>query len=566
MSPIIVPPRCARRFFETLALVLVCFCATAASLRASIAANGVNSTTALAYSGDASSTDLINLGRPTLASAVMTPSSPGFPGGGINDGGYGNTASNNTYFQSDVHFPATATFMLNLTFASNGYDITSIDSFMGWFSVAQAQANQDYTVEVRTVGSAGFRPLAQVKYTPFSGSGGDYETRVTVSNTASGVLATNVEAIRFIFADPGNNGTVIREIDVQGTPSATAPPATMVQSVTTFSETDNAYAGEVLANDLVNSGQSTLASFSSSTVPSLGAGGQNDGTYGLASTTGASWYQPAQLPATLTFELNTSSAPGGYAISAIRTFAGWKDGETQTCANQKYSIEYRSVGSSTWMPLETVDYSPFSTLSNTPASTRVVVSAPTGNLITHVTALRFSFQVPTRSNGTAYGTVLQEIDVVGSADLSPYFSWAASEGLNGSNGGKGQDADDDGHNNLMEHAFGTDPLSGASGALAYADGVLIARGQPIPRIAHLENGVEYRAVFCRRKDHVAAGLTYTVQFSVDLSEWVDGTDTPTVVASDSEIDAVSVSYPSLIPTVNGMEQPTFFRVSVSDIP
>ena len=419
MSPIRVRTRCARLFLQTLALVLACFFATAASLSAGITANGVNSTTALAYSAAASSTDLINNGGPTLATAVVTPSYAGFPGGGINDGGYSNTGTNNTYFQIDTHFPATATYTLNLASAPNGYDLTSIDSFMGWSTVAQAQANQDYTVEVRTVGSAGFRPLAYVKYTPFSGSGGSYETRVTVTDTTTGVLATNVEAIRFIFADPGNNGTVIREIDVQGGASATAPTAVTVQSVTDFSETDNAYAGEVLANDLGNSGQSTLVSFSSSTVPAFGAGGQNNGTYNLASTTGAAWYRggqtPAQLPATLTFELNTGSAPDGYAISAIRTFAGWKGGGSQTLANQKYSIEYRSVGSGTWSPLETVDYSPFSTLSNTPANTRVVVSAPTGHLVSNVAALRFNFQAPSRSGGANNGTLLQEIDIVGFA-------------------------------------------------------------------------------------------------------------------------------------------------------
>jgi len=183
---------------------------------------------------------------------------------------------------------------------------------------------------------------------------------------------------------------------------------------TASSQTDNAYAADVSGSDLVNSGQPSLTSFVSSVAPSFGPGGQNDGTYSLSNTAAASWYHPpAAPPATLTFELNVVDHPAGYEISAIRTYAGWKGGGTQTYANQKYTVEYRAVGSSTWSLLQSVDYSPFTSLVDTPANTKVSLTASSGLVATGVAALRFNLAVPTQSAGTNNGTVLQEIDVIG---------------------------------------------------------------------------------------------------------------------------------------------------------
>lgn len=382
------------------------------------------SPTALAYAGTPRANDLIGSSQASLATAAVSASYSGFPGTGINDGVYSNTAAANTFFQTAVHFPATAVYDLNLTTSPNGYDITSIDSFMGWATVSQRQANQNFTVEVSTVGSPGYVPLAYVDYAPFTGSGGNYETRVTLSD-GSGVLASGVDSIRFIFGDPGTagtapQGTVIREIDVLGVPSAAAPAVPAIDVVASFSAADNAYAAELNGTDLVNAGQSSLASMTSTPAPQFGAGGQNDGLYGLANTAAAAWYHPtATMPATLTFELDTAGHPAGYEISSIRSFAGWKAGGTQCYANQKYGVEYRAVGSTSWLPLKSVDYSPFSGLNNTPANTKVVLSSPSGLLATSVAALRFNLVTPTRANGVNNGTVLQEIDVIGQAVGSP---------------------------------------------------------------------------------------------------------------------------------------------------
>ncbi len=112
--------------------------------------------------------------------------------------------------------------------------------------------------------------------------------------------------------------------------------------------------------------------------------------------------------------------------------------------------------------------------------------------------------------------------------------------------------------NLQNFAFGMDPNSGASGALVFngtfgAGGTIGASGLPITRM----EGADARALFLRRKDFATAGLTYTVRFSSDLSNWQDSTDTPIVLADDGTNQIVSVPYPA------GWAAGGFFRVRVS---
>ena len=159
----------------------------------------------------------------------------------------------------------------------------------------------------------------------------------------------------------------------------------------------------------------------------------------------------------------------------------------------------------------------------------------------------------TRFSGT--GTVLAH---------SPYQLWLAGyPSLTGTASLPGADPDGDGYNNQMEFAFGTDPTTLSNGLIAYANGVITAHGLPTTSVANIANSVDYRAVFGRRKDYVAARLIYTVQFSADLNNWVSSEATPRVDASDATMDAVSVPYPLFIATSRGVEKPTFFRVTVS---
>ena len=76
------------------------------------------------------------------------------------------------------------------------------------------------------------------------------------------------------------------------------------------------------------------------------------------------------------------------------------------------------------------------------------------------------------------------------------------------------------------------------------------------------NGVDYRAVFIRRKDYLAAGLVYTPQFSANLGTWANSLIEPTVLADDGTFQAVSVPYPPFI----GGKKVRFFRMSISIAP
>ncbi|MEM0896542.1 MAG: hypothetical protein AAGJ79_06615, partial [Verrucomicrobiota bacterium] len=120
-------------------------------------------------------------------------------------------------------------------------------------------------------------------------------------------------------------------------------------------------------------------------------------------------------------------------------------------------------------------------------------------------------------------------------------------GVGDPEGGPGEDADSDGESNLIEFAFGTNPGNSASGVpeLVYAgtlagNGTLVGTGQPSLRYEALPFGVDYRLLFVRRKDFGDHGLTYTPQFSADMSTWVNGSGSVEVLADDGEHEIVSI--------------------------
>jgi hypothetical protein len=124
--------------------------------------------------------------------------------------------------------------------------------------------------------------------------------------------------------------------------------------------------------------------------------------------------------------------------------------------------------------------------------------------------------------------------------------------------GADADPDADGLTNFQEYVFGMDPLLGFSGVVRWSGSNLLERGVPTPFASGTAGSFTFRAVFARRKDFVTAGLTYTAEFSGDLSSWRASTSTPSVLAEDGVIQVVSVPYPFF---VNG-KKATYFRVRV----
>jgi hypothetical protein len=75
-----------------------------------------------------------------------------------------------------------------------------------------------------------------------------------------------------------------------------------------------------------------------------------DGVFGLSGTESAYTVMPNQT--TLTFNLNTTSNPGGYTLTSIVTYAGWDDGRD----GQRYTVEYSTIlDPDTFIPLVTID-------------------------------------------------------------------------------------------------------------------------------------------------------------------------------------------------------------------
>ena len=100
-------------------------------------------------------------------------------------------------------------------------------------------------------------------------------------------------------------------------------------------------------------------------------------------------------------------------------------------------------------------------------------------------------------------------------------------------------------------------------------GEMTAPGAPsLINFAPPGNPDDERAVFTRLKNHEAAGITYTVEFSADLKIWTTSHVTQAVLtdensAGDHEI--VSVPFSGSAPVEGGGDElpPAFMQVTVS---
>lgn len=152
---------------------------------------------------------------------------------------------------------------------------------------------------------------------------------------------------------------------------------------------------------------------------------------------------------------------------------------------------------------------------------------------------------------------------------APYLDWKQLYFGTSANNGDAADLADpehDGHSNLEEFAFGTHPLSGAMGPLLFSGNTLLAPGAPmIVRTGSLGN-TQPLAVFCRRKNHQALGLTYTVLFSADITHKAASTSVPTVLAANDELEVVALPFPATLEIDGQTVVPRFFQVQITLAP
>ncbi|MFD0896071.1 hypothetical protein KBB96_01160 [Luteolibacter ambystomatis] len=444
--------------------------------------------TAATYAADISVTDLINAGQPTLASAAWDKT-PVFESNTVNNGtGHPVGSGAGTFlpatFGTGNKMPFTYTANLNTTTNTLGYTITEIRSFAGWNMNGAALANQKYELWIRKVGSAAFESLGTYEYSPFSNASTQEAAASKMTLTPDdGVIATGVDAVRFVVMDHGSNsadvggstvdGTVFHEFDVLGTP--VTPPSVGVislQGSQVAAETDNSsvqgfaaassYSADIVADDLINAGRPSLLSTVWDKTPFFESNTVNNGT-GHPAGSGAGTYLPGtfgtgtKMPFTYTATLNLTNAPNGYRITGIRSFAGWNMNGA-ALANQKYELLVSPVGNEGFYSLGTFEYSPFNNASTQEAgATRVVLSADDGVLATGVDAVRFRLLDHGFNNGGAPdGTVYQEFDVLGAAVVPGFEAWAGGFGIPPNENHDGNDHD--GIPALIEYALGFSPL------------------------------------------------------------------------------------------------------------
>lgn len=191
--------------------------------------------------------------------------------------------------------------------------------------------------------------------------------------------------------------------------------ASIVQSDNNSTAHDT-FAGDITGGDLINSGESTFLSASGtpafSASGALSIAGLNDGVSGPGGTdgTGKTFYNTPQLPATITFTLDTSVNTLGYDIDMINSYAGW-GGSDATQVNQAYEVLVSTVGSAGFTTVANLNYSPF--IGGGAASTFVSLTDSTGTIAAGVDEVRFVFA----NNPMGAGTLYQEIDVFGTAAI-----------------------------------------------------------------------------------------------------------------------------------------------------
>jgi alpha-L-rhamnosidase len=148
---------------------------------------------------------------------------------GINltNGPHGLTSSTNYVTCGNGTSPdgssAGSAIIYSLAGSATGYNITNITVYGGWANNGRDQ--QAYTIYYSTVTAPNnFIPLTSVNYNPSVANDVQSATRVTVTSS-TGMLATNVAAVKFDFTSPGSeNGFCgYGQITIFG--AATIPPA-----------------------------------------------------------------------------------------------------------------------------------------------------------------------------------------------------------------------------------------------------------------------------------------------------------------------------------------------------
>ena len=285
--------------------------------------------------------------------------------------------------------------------SANGYDITNITTYSGWND--GGRDGQGYTVYYATAGNPGV--WIALPGASFRNDGPSVSqpsaNRVTIQDSAGGVLAAHVAAVLFDFGNPGvENGWVgMGAITVQGTASAgtaAPPPITISGSVQSganpFTPSWTAETPDLIAGLSPLTPPSSATGFNNETCAGLGT--LTDGAIGVSGNEATMASCGANGGNVLVYDLTAATSANGADVTNIVTYSGWGDGGRY---GQYYILSYATVSApTTYIPLTTVYYLPAT--SGAPAA-RVAVSTSTGApLAKNVASLKFDFGGPPEAN------------------------------------------------------------------------------------------------------------------------------------------------------------------------
>jgi hypothetical protein len=176
---------------------------------------------------------LITAGQASLVSSSSAGQAPtNSPVTGANNGAASDTAGDWSYFILNGT-TATLTYQLN-----QGYDISEVEVLTGWTGNFFGATTFDVLLETANSGEfsslgGGFGNRAWDSDPPegeFLKTENDrgFAILSTLTDDDTGVIASNVTGIQFVFSDPYTslgsfNGTVIRELSVTGTATIPEP-------------------------------------------------------------------------------------------------------------------------------------------------------------------------------------------------------------------------------------------------------------------------------------------------------------------------------------------------------
>ncbi len=326
----------------------------------------------------------------------------------LTDGAIGPVGNGNSPFATAGNGGgAGSSVVYTLPVSINGYNLTNITVYTGWAD--NGRDAQRYVVSYATVGNpTSFFLLGSVDYNPPVSGGLATANRVILTDSAGGLMAANVVAVKFDFTPAVENGYAgYAEITVGGTlaTNMTTPPfiTTMQNQIVTAS---NAPAWTIEPDSLI-AGQFPVA-VGSGDFQLESAGGTSaltDGAFGAVDDKSTYATCGSGAGTSVTYFLN------GADITNIVVYSGWPDVGRD---GQFFNIYYTVVTNpATFLPLTGVYYNP--AVSGISANRVAIMAGNHAALATNVAFLKFDFTP--QDNGTDNGySGYAEIIVEGTND------------------------------------------------------------------------------------------------------------------------------------------------------